>query len=196
MYDTWFGCSGPRQQVERERRLRREIANSNERRRMQSINQGYQMLKGMLPSKDGGEKLSKVQTSLIYSTIYSTELSLCQTFERLIQTPHSKLSRVTRHGQLAVQCARVCGQVRQRLWLVGDGTAAADHVLYRHRCDWCRPSHLLARYLSHSSLLVPPPLSHWLCLYTCLPTNRSATGCCLGGPPPCFLLDASVRWPW
>lgn len=51
---------GPRQQIERERRVRREIANSNERRRMQSINQGYMSLKGMLPIPDGGEKLSKV----------------------------------------------------------------------------------------------------------------------------------------
>ena len=49
-----------RQQVERERRVRREIANSNERRRMQSINQGYNCLKSMLPLVDGGEKLSKV----------------------------------------------------------------------------------------------------------------------------------------
>lgn len=46
--------------MERERRLRREIANSNERRRMQSINQGYNSLKAMLPLPDGGEKLSKV----------------------------------------------------------------------------------------------------------------------------------------
>lgn len=51
--------SGSRQQVERERRVRREIANSNERRRMQSINQGYNCLKSMLPLVDGGEKLSK-----------------------------------------------------------------------------------------------------------------------------------------
>lgn len=54
------GSGGPRQQVERERRLRREIANSNERRRMQSINHGYNMLKNMLPVTDGSEKLSKV----------------------------------------------------------------------------------------------------------------------------------------
>lgn len=51
---------GNRHQVEKERRMRREIANSNERRRMQSINMGYQKLKNMLPVKDGGEKLSKV----------------------------------------------------------------------------------------------------------------------------------------
>uniref|UniRef100_A0AAZ3R622 BHLH domain-containing protein n=1 Tax=Oncorhynchus tshawytscha TaxID=74940 RepID=A0AAZ3R622_ONCTS len=43
----------------RARRIRREIANSNERRRMQSINSGFQSLKTLIPHSDG-EKLSKV----------------------------------------------------------------------------------------------------------------------------------------
>uniref|UniRef100_A0A5S6QPS6 BHLH domain-containing protein n=1 Tax=Trichuris muris TaxID=70415 RepID=A0A5S6QPS6_TRIMR len=43
--------------VDLEKRLRREIANSNERRRMQSINAGFQTLRSMLPKK--GEKMSK-----------------------------------------------------------------------------------------------------------------------------------------
>ncbi|XP_019625205.1 PREDICTED: transcription factor AP-4-like isoform X2 [Branchiostoma belcheri] len=43
---------------EHERRIRREIANSNERRRMQSINAGFQSLKTLIPHSDG-EKLSK-----------------------------------------------------------------------------------------------------------------------------------------
>lgn len=42
-----------------DRRLRRQIANCNERRRMQSINAGFQSLKLLLPRRDG-EKLSKV----------------------------------------------------------------------------------------------------------------------------------------
>ncbi len=42
-----------------DKRMRREIANSNERRRMQSINAGFQSLKVLLPHHDG-EKLSKV----------------------------------------------------------------------------------------------------------------------------------------
>uniref|UniRef100_A0AAZ3QPH3 BHLH domain-containing protein n=1 Tax=Oncorhynchus tshawytscha TaxID=74940 RepID=A0AAZ3QPH3_ONCTS len=42
----------------RARRIRREIANSNERRRMQSINSGFQSLKTLIPHSDG-EKLSK-----------------------------------------------------------------------------------------------------------------------------------------
>lgn len=44
---------------DQERRIRREIANSNERRRMQSINAGFQSLKTLIPHSDG-EKLSKV----------------------------------------------------------------------------------------------------------------------------------------
>ncbi|KAH9373437.1 hypothetical protein HPB48_009482 [Haemaphysalis longicornis] len=46
--------------MEQEKRIRREIANSNERRRMQSINAGFQSLRTLLPHHDG-EKLSKVR---------------------------------------------------------------------------------------------------------------------------------------
>ena len=45
--------------MDQERRIRREIANSNERRRMQSINAGFQSLRTLLPHHEG-EKLSKV----------------------------------------------------------------------------------------------------------------------------------------
>ncbi|XP_003425862.1 uncharacterized protein LOC100679356 [Nasonia vitripennis] len=44
--------------MEQEKRMRREIANSNERRRMQSINAGFQSLRTLLPHHEG-EKLSK-----------------------------------------------------------------------------------------------------------------------------------------
>jgi transcription factor AP-4 len=44
--------------MENEKRMRREIANSNERRRMQSINAGFQSLRSLLPHHEG-EKLSK-----------------------------------------------------------------------------------------------------------------------------------------
>ncbi|CAG2109637.1 unnamed protein product [Medioppia subpectinata] len=50
--------SSPKSQLETEKRIRREIANSNERRRMQSINAGFQSLRTLLPHHDG-EKLSK-----------------------------------------------------------------------------------------------------------------------------------------
>ncbi|XP_070552589.1 transcription factor AP-4-like [Ptychodera flava] len=53
-----LGRMSPNSQREQERKIRREIANSNERRRMQSINSGFQSLKTLLPHSDG-EKLSK-----------------------------------------------------------------------------------------------------------------------------------------
>jgi transcription factor AP-4 len=45
--------------MEQGKRVRREIANSNERRRMQSINTGFQSLKILIPYSCE-EKLSKV----------------------------------------------------------------------------------------------------------------------------------------
>lgn len=48
----------PKTAMEQEKRIRREIANSNERRRMQSINAGFASLKTLLPHHEG-EKLSK-----------------------------------------------------------------------------------------------------------------------------------------
>ena len=42
-----------------EKRAKREIANMNERRRMQNINSGFHSLRGLLPQKHDGEKLSK-----------------------------------------------------------------------------------------------------------------------------------------
>ena len=50
--------------VESDKRMRREIANSNERRRMQSINAGFQVLRSLLPQNEG-EKLSKVFMMLL-----------------------------------------------------------------------------------------------------------------------------------
>lgn len=46
-------------QFESEKRVRREIANCNERRRMQSINAGFDNLRDLLPPPQDGEKLSK-----------------------------------------------------------------------------------------------------------------------------------------
>ncbi|CAH1124725.1 unnamed protein product [Ceutorhynchus assimilis] len=59
--------------MDQEKRMRREIANSNERRRMQSINNGFQSLRSLLPHHEG-EKLSKaaiLQQTAEY--IYSLE---------------------------------------------------------------------------------------------------------------------------
>lgn len=67
------GGEPPTATMELEKRMRREIANSNERRRMQSINNGFQSLRSLLPHHEG-EKLSKaaiLQQTAEY--IYSLE---------------------------------------------------------------------------------------------------------------------------
>ncbi|VDM24708.1 unnamed protein product [Hydatigera taeniaeformis] len=60
-------------QVENEKRVRREIANCNERRRMQSINAGFENLRILLPPTQDGEKLSKAsilqQTAKLVNTL-------------------------------------------------------------------------------------------------------------------------------
>ena len=68
---------------ERERKIRREIANSNERRRMQSINSGFQALRLLIPHSEG-EKLSKVCTMQKCSTkaIKSIWEIDCKAFDR------------------------------------------------------------------------------------------------------------------
>jgi len=50
--------------VVHDRRVRREIANSNERKRMQSINAGFQSLRLLLPRSGPVDRLSKVSHHL------------------------------------------------------------------------------------------------------------------------------------
>jgi len=81
--------------MEQEKKIRREIANSNERRRMQSINSGFANLRTLLPQHEG-EKLSKA--SILQQTadyIYSLEQEKtrllsqnCQLKRLLGQTQH------------------------------------------------------------------------------------------------------------
>ncbi|KAG9337256.1 hypothetical protein JZ751_029541 [Albula glossodonta] len=73
---------------DQERRIRREIANSNERRRMQSINAGFQSLKTLIPHSDG-EKLSK---AAILQQTADYIFSLEQEKTRLLQQ-NSQLKR-------------------------------------------------------------------------------------------------------
>jgi hypothetical protein len=47
------GVRPPGKVMEQEKRIRREIANSNERRRMQSINAGFSSLRSLLPHHEG-----------------------------------------------------------------------------------------------------------------------------------------------
>lgn len=76
----------PKTQMEQEKRIRREIANSNERRRMQSINAGFQSLRTLLPHHDG-EKLSKAAI-------------LQQTADYIYQMEQEKTRLLTQNCQL------------------------------------------------------------------------------------------------
>jgi len=71
---------------DQDRRLRREIANSNERRRMQSINAGFQSLRTLLPHHEG-EKLSKAAI-------------LQQTAEYIYQLEQEKTRLLSQNSQL------------------------------------------------------------------------------------------------
>lgn len=73
-------------QREEERRVRRQIANSNERRRMQSINNGFMSLRTIIP--DGhDEKLSKAavlqQTANYVRQLEKDKLDLIKEIDRL-----------------------------------------------------------------------------------------------------------------
>lgn len=78
----------PKAQLEQEKKIRREIANSNERRRMQSINAGFQSLKTLLPHH-GGEKLSKAailqQTSEYIASLERDKTTVMAENDRLRQ---------------------------------------------------------------------------------------------------------------
>lgn len=67
------GGGGHTTAMENEKRMRREIANSNERRRMQSINAGFQSLRSLLPHHEG-EKLSKVSVGNTVKFLYKNKL--------------------------------------------------------------------------------------------------------------------------
>lgn len=79
-------AASPSSHMEQEKRIRREIANSNERRRMQSINAGFQSLRTLLPHHEG-EKLSKAAI-------------LQQTAEYIYQLEQEKTSLLSQNCQL------------------------------------------------------------------------------------------------
>ncbi|XP_012055098.1 PREDICTED: helix-loop-helix protein 11 [Atta cephalotes] len=80
------GRVASRSHMEQEKRMRREIANSNERRRMQSINAGFQSLRTLLPHHEG-EKLSKAAI-------------LQQTAEYIYQLEQEKTQLLSQNCQL------------------------------------------------------------------------------------------------
>lgn len=81
--------------MENEKKMRREIANSNERRRMQSINAGFQSLKSLIPHSDG-EKLSKAAI-------------LQQTSDYIQQLESDKTRLLAINNQLSTQLKRLLG---------------------------------------------------------------------------------------
>ncbi|XP_054713024.1 transcription factor AP-4-like [Uloborus diversus] len=87
----------PRSLLEQEKRIRREIANSNERRRMQSINAGFQSLRTLLPRREG-ENLSKaaiLQNTADY--IYSLEQENARLLEQNSQLKRRVLNIPSNH---------------------------------------------------------------------------------------------------
>nr|CAB3266918.1 AP4 transcription factor [Phallusia mammillata] len=89
-------------QREQDRKVRREIANSNERRRMQSINAGFKSLKTILPHADG-DKLSKAAI-------------LQQTAEYIFQLESDKLKLLDQNEKLRRSCAE-CSSPKHRAFL-------------------------------------------------------------------------------
>ena len=104
--------TSPRSQMEREKRIRREIANSNERRRMQSINTGFQALKSLIPHTDG-EKLSKAAI-------------LQQTSEYILQLEKEKAKL---HHQNALLLRKLGG-------VVGNNNQQQAHQQQAHPQQW------------------------------------------------------------
>ncbi|GAB6027292.1 Transcription factor AP-4 (Activating enhancer binding protein 4) [Chamberlinius hualienensis] len=97
--------------MEQERRIRREIANSNERRRMQSINAGFQSLRALLPHHEG-EKLSKAAI-------------LQQTTQYIYQMEQEKTSLLNQNCQLK----RLVNQQNQD----SDGGSSSDSPLPKRK---------------------------------------------------------------
>ncbi|VDL66588.1 unnamed protein product [Nippostrongylus brasiliensis] len=84
-----------------DRRLRRQIANCNERRRMQSINAGFQSLRALLPRKEG-EKLSKA--------------AILQHTADLIQQLQSERSRYSDKDEVGGKKPKLESRSRFNIW--------------------------------------------------------------------------------
>lgn len=119
-----------------EKRMRREIANSNERRRMQSINAGFQSLRQMLPHHEG-EKLSKAailqQTAEYIYTLEQEKTRLlsqnCQLKRLLDQQDHNgavaaaELQQATPQTVPGVTVLTATGTVTTAAVMVNNGSA-------------------------------------------------------------------------
>ncbi|KAG7266954.1 hypothetical protein CRUP_019872 [Coryphaenoides rupestris] len=112
----------PETAQDQERRIRREIANSNERRRMQSINAGFQSLKSLLAHTDG-EKLSKAailqQTS---DYIFALEQEKTSSCSRTTSSNASSSPRGYRHDDRSLEALSWVG-----IYLNDEGPIPEQH---------------------------------------------------------------------
>lgn len=105
------GPSGGQSKRPMDKKLRRQIANCNERRRMQSINAGFHTLRVLMPHLQG-EKLSKVCGFRYTSMCYSV-LSHFSCYTSFLST-----------GSSAATCGRAHLQAQPRTGTIG----TAEHV--------------------------------------------------------------------
>uniref|UniRef100_A0A8C8GDN2 BHLH domain-containing protein n=1 Tax=Oncorhynchus tshawytscha TaxID=74940 RepID=A0A8C8GDN2_ONCTS len=163
----------PETAQDQERRIRREIANSNERRRMQSINAGFQSLKTLLPHTDG-EKLSKAailqQTSDYIFALEQEKTQLLQQnnqLKRFIQE-FSGSSPKRRHileEEKAEELRREMLELRQQL----DKERSARMIL-EEQVRSPAPTH-------HPTVIVPAPTltPHHVTVVTMSPASNTST---------------------
>lgn len=89
-----------------DKRLRRQIANCNERRRMQSINIGFQALRQLLPYKEG-EKLSKVfYIYLVIALLILLKAAILQQTADFIHTLQEEKDRLSEENELIAQAKK------------------------------------------------------------------------------------------
>ncbi|XP_067912762.1 transcription factor AP-4 isoform X2 [Heterodontus francisci] len=173
-------------QRDQERRIRREIANSNERRRMQSINAGFQSLKTLIPHTDG-EKLSKAAI-------------LQQTAEYIFSLEQEKTRLLQQNSQLKRFIQEYSGSSpkRRRADDKDEGIGSPDvwedekledlkreMIELRQQLDKERsvrmmleeqllPSHIFPASTHHPTVIVqtpPPPASHQVTVVTMGPSS-------------------------
>lgn len=103
--------------VECDRRIRRQIANCNERKRMQSINTGFQTLRQLLPKKDG-DKLSKA--AILQHTAEFIQRLVEE--KRILEEENSKRRKLETHsidinplGLEVMECLRTIEELRLML---------------------------------------------------------------------------------
>uniref|UniRef100_A0A183C970 BHLH domain-containing protein n=1 Tax=Globodera pallida TaxID=36090 RepID=A0A183C970_GLOPA len=129
-----------------DRRLRRQIANCNERRRMQSINAGFQALRQLLPRKDG-DKMSKAAilaatAEFIHSLLKEKDKLMEEncaaiTKKRRLDTEDSPktILREEGVGPNVIDCLRTIGNLRNSLQKETQLRMAFEKEMAELRCQ-------------------------------------------------------------